>query len=405
MLNKLTVQELYTGRASYFSQEIRDRVQSESNINGQCVYTRNSGNEWKAKEKRDEMRRNGLYGFFWLYWREQSSPDALEHEEVKAFLSNCKEQFRAEIANGDTLKEYIQQQALFCADLSELPLTGRDFKNADFRFSNLHQSNFSRSSLIGVDFGDANLTKAQLEHALDFSQIKNLEGANLTGATFNHADMKAFKEGKDGLYRVIFDEEHLPASYTKDRVEKDTKGLPYKKNLVEKQELENQIRESYANAKNEKGENRYDANLLKLIQASGNSPLNWAKYDASFDMQYESLKSNQGILVKRMRNQIKDMLDNNNLEGYEQARISHRWFKTFSQQKNTRVEQLAELAPLSSKEESGPVVSLENLADTLLTVSNQLRLEDDFFYSELRRQIEQISSPNPDDYPTSKYKA
>lgn len=399
-LNKVTIDgvEYATGNNNNFLQNIREDCNAAEDL-----YIRL------------QLRRMGLYGFFWLYWREKVAQEGVSRKE-KNFFSTYKADFvKSFSTESNILAQYINCQALFCADLSGSNLKGLDFGRADLQFSNLSKCDFTDSNFYranfqnsdvsksdfsncmtrDTDFRNANLSGAKLETVTvdDFKSIK-LQGADLSGAEFKHEQiLELYNANKDKapLYGVIFDKEQLPASYAK--------------KPTEKQALEHCIRESYENAKDEQGNPFYNSTFLKLIQASGYSPLDWGKDPKVFQAKHDALvkEDNDGTLQQRIFNQIKDMVNDQNLHGYTQARTSSLLiapFKIWSQKQDrgSQIEALRDLVGGKSPKQ------LFELAEGLLKVGDKIRLENNVFYSELRRQIEQISSSNPNEYPKAEFK-
>jgi hypothetical protein len=347
--------------------------ESEDSPLSKCFVVHSYDSKEDANKARQELLNRGLLALFWAKLRDLAN----NHNENKGYpgqgeqaaheaLSPFKRTFVGAMQTASTLKDYIAKKALLCADLSGTSLDTMNFTNADLRHSNLNNCKFDDSTLTNANLEDADLQNANLMNIADFSGV-NLRSAQLSGAQYKHADiMKA-----TDLYLTNF--AILPTSYN---------GNP-----AERQALENKVRESYEKAVDSKGIKIYNPVFLKLIQASGFSPLNWGDLFYSFQIVYDEWSKHDGDLsnvVTKMKRQVSEMVDPNNSTGYEKNRgvIKDLFFKKNA----SRAEQITGLTTLKDQQN----LTLAAIADKLLEVSNAIRLEPNKLPSELQSQIEQI---------------
>ena len=331
-----------------------------------------------------DLKDQGQLAFLWAYINDiftakESHTDKLKHgketrERVRYILSGIKAVLLMEMQDAKTLEDLITKQAFLCADLSGMALFGMNLQNADLRHSNLSKCDFRDTSLVDANLRNADLRDADLTEVLSSDKPSglsgiNLCGAKLSGAKYKHSDIMT----AGNLYLTRFGE--LPASY--------------EKNKTEKQELENKIRESYAAVKD--GQNpKYNPIFLKLIQASGFSPLMWGDCSDVFEAEHQKwAQRDASQLLAQMKKTLGEMVDPAHERGYAQSRSRDRFKSWFFAPKDSRPGQITELTSLIKGE--GDTVknpTIEEIAEKLLNVSNKIRLEDNKLTSELLTQIE-----------------
>lgn len=355
-----------------------------------CIPTGANYDNSETPEKNIKaLKDEGQLAFLWVHindiltLKEFYGSQNFKHTEsernyARDVLALIKRTLLEEMQNAKTLEDLIAKKAFLCADLSGMSLNSMVLDKGDFRHANLGDCDFNNTSLAGADLQDANLENADLSEVMGLGEGEkasglfdiNLRGANLSGAKYKHADIMAVETNppKGNFYQTRFGT--LPKSYDK--------------NPAEKQALENKVRESYEAVKTEDGTAKYNPTFLKLIQASGFSPLEWGYLSEIFEDDYKKwTQRNASQLLGEMKKTLGKIVDPNDECGYEQSR-SRDTLKFFCIRKKSRSGQITELTTLKNTKD----LTIDQIADGLLKVSNDIRFEGNTFKSELLNLIE-----------------